>query len=132
MYTLTQSASPFGIAEQQYGISKWIKFTYFDSCIGIVSRLNDPDRIIGIHLVLVSDRNEYIAPEDIGEIRSLLRKVGYLRRTLLPMGQLDVWEDNLPHVYQQLRRLGTNPEERQLPQGRYGARCERGRITVTY
>jgi hypothetical protein len=132
MYPLNRAASPFGIAEQEYGISKWIKFTPFDSCIGVVSRLDDPDMIIGIHLVLANKENQLITPEDIGEVESVLRKHRYRRQGLLLMGQVDVWEDNFPWVFERLRGLGSNTETRQLARGRYGAKCQMGRIHVTY
>jgi hypothetical protein len=132
MYTLSRAASPFGIKEQEYGISKWIKFTFFDSCLGVVSRLDDPDMIIGIHLVLTNQDNQLITPEDVTEVGSVLRRFNYRRKGLLLMGQLDVWEDNFPQVFQRLRQLGNNPETRQLERGRYGAKCQMGRIQVTY
>lgn len=131
MYSLTRAASPFGIEEQEFGISKWIKFTRFDSCIGVVSRLRDPDQIIGIHMVLANKANELILPQDIASVEAVLKQFGYQRQHLLLMGQLDVWEDNFPAVFDRLRQLGTNPETRQLAKGRYGAKCQGGRIYVT-
>lgn len=111
MIVLRKAALATHIKEQEYGVSGMIKFSYFDSCLGVASLLSNSEYIIGIHLVLFrAEDNNWIDQSDIGAIENVLLRHNYLKTSLSLFGNLTEWNAYVPNFMVLLKRLGTFPE----------------------
>ena len=113
------------IAEQQWQIGNPIKFTKFDSCIGVVAALPDEKMIIGIHLVLIpKGKTAVMSPGDVGMVGAVLTRKGYRRENpLVIAGQVSTWTSQASKTLAALSALALDPGYKDT---------ERGKIEATW
>lgn len=129
-YNLEEVFDPLKIngAEYAYATSNRIEFTEINSCIGIAV-INNENRLLGIHLVLLDKNDDFFMP---GDIQTVLSVVGNNPIQVVIVGADDCWEDNNAEAYEQLRTELGMPEVINKGDGYYGAEIVDGRINVTY
>lgn len=74
-YPMESTSEHLAIAEQQHCTSNMIKFTAFDSCLGIVARKGK--LLTAAHLVLHSKTGSAIGAQDAPEVASVFDQAPY-------------------------------------------------------
>lgn len=84
---------PLNIRECQFALNDGqIRFTPFDSCIGVVGLVKDAQIVIGIHLVLISE-GEQFDQDVIGQIMNILTNNNVDLNTTKIVGQIEgIWD----------------------------------------
>ncbi len=137
MYALEQATDPLQIGEQQYGIGEQVKFTTFTSCIGILSKVTNEDKVIGVHLVLVGKKGGKITEDAVMRVMMLLERLKYDRGTTKVLGHIGIWKEKkegAPDVWQRLKNSLGVDENRTFPwgDGTYGGTLEGGQVEITF
>ncbi|OKH89284.1 hypothetical protein [Thalassospira sp. TSL5-1] len=121
-YIFTEADDPTQIAERQWGQADPIMFTTFTSCIGIMG-IKD-DQVIGVHLALMGTADELVTNANIDQAIALLD--GAANPVII--GQIEIWEDAVPAVYQHLvstlHPVAIYPRD----DGTYGGRNNQGNV----
>lgn len=128
-YPLNATQQPLAIAECEYAsnpavpplngqVQATVKFTPFTSCIGIIAASNNGTDAIGIHLVMVAPNDVAFSAADVPAVVALL--AGFPQNTCI-VGQVGMWEDNLPGPYAALAQALGNPPTLDQGDGTYGA-----------
>lgn len=78
------------LAEKEYATAKIIKFTYLDSCIGVVGRKGDD--LTGVHLVLDIEKLDEQADNVAQQIVDLLQGSD----EVIIVGLIEVWKNGIP------------------------------------
>lgn len=76
------------LAEKEYATAKIIKFTYLDSCIGVVGRKGDD--LTGVHLVLDIEKLNEQADNVAQQIVDLLQRSD----EVIIVGLIELWEND--------------------------------------
>ena len=101
MYTINPARNLKNIEEREYGAAAEIAFSTFTSCIGVISVVPG-NKVIGVHLVLFSDKDEMVIPEDITRVIKILESQKYEKSKAMVVGQVDVWNGSAPTALQRL------------------------------
>lgn len=121
-FELTQTMMTDHIAELQWGSAPEVKFTYFDSCLGLLGR--DGSDIIGAHLVM--------AKQDFfdDEAAALAASVVLSCSEVAVIGNVQLWESSVPGPFQIMARLIGRAWRPMTDRGRgtYGGRINAGRV----
>ncbi|MEH6418240.1 hypothetical protein, partial [Pseudomonas sp. CGJS7] len=126
-YTIVQTNNPLAIAEcqwasanavpvQQGQIQPTVKFTTFTSCIGIIGASANGAQAIGIHLVMVDGNDNAFTVADVPTVTALMAGFG---QNVCIVGQVALWEDNVPAAYTALAQALGNPPTFDRGDGRY-------------
>lgn len=133
-YLLKHAARPDRIAEREWAVGQKIKFGAFTSCIGVVARIADCDKVIGIHLSLMDANSNWIAASDIDQVIKLLRKFCYDAQSVHIIGATLAWYkmDEVNAAYTKLIGLWENPQEKERDDGTLAVSIIHRRMTFTY
>lgn len=113
------------IAELEWGSAPSIGFTFFDSCLGLLGRSGND--VIGVHLVMVASR----VFDD--EAAALAASVVLGCNEVAVIGNVSLWEDNVPGPFQAMGRLiGAWRRMTDRGRGTYGGRVNGGRIQYRF
>jgi len=116
-YDFTLAKDTMKIAEQEYGTDAEVRFTIFTSCIGLLARKEN--NVTGVHLVMFSDTGN-VFDNEAAEAAAACLPVGYT--SVVVIGQVNMWEDNLNGPYNYLLSLLNNPNTIDKNDGIYGGR----------
>ncbi len=139
MYTLKYTTNVNDIKETEWGIGPQVQFAKFTSCIGVLSKVQGKDNVIGIHLVLVDHDGNNINPEVISGsrgVKDVLRGLNYDPAKTKVIGHIDYWIKSAPTVLDRLiKELGfkDRKDERlyQFGDGNYGGKITDGDVEIT-
>ena len=134
MYTLTETGAPLTVGEREYAIGPTIKFTQFTSCIGILSKTEFLNTLLGIHLSIYDQQNNKFNIVTAAQVRELLEINSCDQTTTIVIGHIGAWERSNEVAYGRLIDLLGVPEERQyrFGDGSYGGHVENGQIEIDY
>ena len=131
-YLLEQAAKPDHIVEREWAVGQKIKFGAFTSCIGVVARIADCDKVIGIHLSLMDANSNWIAASDIDQVIKLLCKFCYDAQSVHIIGATLLWYARVKAAYTKLIGLWENPEEKERDDGTLAVSIVNGTMTFKY
>lgn len=120
-YTLQPAGNVMAIAECEYGTAQSIMFTRFTSCIGILAKVQNQDRVIGIHLVLVDNNSNTFGAGDVPTVTGVLAGQNYDPATVMIIGRISYWQESANAAYTALTNALHPVETYQLGDGVYGA-----------
>lgn len=124
---LTEVDSSIKIAEHQWARGPELKFTNFDSCIGVVGRQGN--ELTGVHLVCVGEQDVVFNDAVANQVIELL--AGSEETAIF--GFAEIWQSNFPEPYHKLTQMVPSPtimNEDMDPPIRYGVSVKNGRISV--
>ncbi|OSQ36101.1 hypothetical protein TMES_18645 [Thalassospira mesophila] len=123
-YIFTEAQNPLEVAEREWGKADPIMFTKFTSCIGIMG-IKD-GKVIGVHLTLMGTEDEWVTNANIDQAVALLDGA----TNPVVIGQIEIWEDTVPGVYQHL--LDTLHPVAIYPKddGIYGGQNDNGSVKI--
>lgn len=133
-YKITPAQDPQAIAERQIGSGPAIRFTPFDSCIGLLGRRGT--QVTGLHLVMISG-NALFSKQDASFAVGWLK--AYPDDTPLDevkvVGEVEAWKSSCKEAYEQLIKLladtGAPVAVGPTGQGTYAAGVAGSQIQVT-
>ncbi|WP_339780734.1 hypothetical protein [uncultured Thalassospira sp.] len=123
-YVFTEAQNPMKIAERQWGKADPVMFTAFTSCIGIMG-IKD-GKVIGVHLTLMGTEDEWVTNANIDEAVTLLDGAA----NPVVIGQIEMWEDTVPGVYQHLLDTLHPVAQYARDDGTYGGANENGNVRI--
>jgi hypothetical protein len=121
-FELYQTMMTDNIAELRWGRADAVRFTFFDSCLGLLGR--EGGQIIGVHLVMVADR----VFDD--EAAALAASVVIRCNEVWAIGNVDLWVQSVPGPMQTMANLlgGAFRRKPDHDSGTYGGRLNGGRL----
>lgn len=125
-FELTNTMLTHNIAELQWGKAAAVRFTFFDSCLGLLGR--DGNQVIGVHLVLVADR----LFDD--EAAALAASVVIHCNEVWAIGNVNLWRQTVPGPMQTMANLIGGGWRLKLDRdrGTYGGRVNGGHLQYSY
>lgn len=125
-YTLSEARSEDSIDERRYAEGDRLRFTTFNSCIGIVGV--DGGELIGVHLSLVDESGSAFDRTAADEVARVLSGCS----SVVIFGQVDFWGDcDITPAFDYLRGLLNHPREEDSPgEGRFQATLSGGRPRI--
>ena len=125
-FELHQTMLTHNIAELQWGRAASVRFTFFDSCLGLLGR--EGNDVIGVHLVLVADR----LFDD--EAAALAASVVIHCNEVWAIGNVDLWYQTVPGPMQTMANLigGGWRRKTDHDSGYYGGRVNGGHLQYSY
>jgi hypothetical protein len=125
-FELSQTMLTDTIAELRWGKAAAVRFTFFDSCLGLLGR--DGAQVIGVHLVMVADR----VFDD--EAAALAASVVIRCSEVWAIGNVDLWRQSVPGPMQTMANLlgGGFRLKTDRDSGIYGGRVNAGRLQYSF
>ncbi len=123
-YDFNKTDNTLQITEQRYGESNEIRFSNFDSCIGLIAK--NGNTLTGVHLVMFSNDDSSFDNTAADDAINLL---GDYEEVII-IGQANMWNDNLHAPYQHLLAGLNNPQVIDMNNGSYGGRVIEGNFQI--
>lgn len=125
-FELSQTMMTNNVAELQWGRAASVRFTFFDSCLGLLGR--DGNHVVGVHLVMVADR-----PFD-DEAAALAASVVVHCNEVWAIGNVNLWLQNVRGPMQTMAALvgGGWRLKHDHDSGIYGGRINGGRLQYSF
>jgi len=125
-FELNQTMMTDQVAELQWGRADAVRFTYFDSCLGLLGR--EGNRVVGVHLVMATDQFF----DD--EAAALAASVVIRCPEVWVIGNVQLWLDSVPGPMQTMANLigGAWRLKTDRGSGTYGGRIAGGRLQYSF
>jgi hypothetical protein len=108
-YTLRPAPDPHYVAEREYASGSTLDFAPISSCIGIVARVSGENKVIGVHLGLLSPTGDTFTRTNALQVALILQSQGADLTTARVFGETDFWGG--PAYNKLLNSIGNPPED---------------------
>ncbi len=126
-YTIKTAPNPLNIKEREKGSANKIAFSYFDSCIGIITKSGNT--LSGIHLVMIDEKDKVFNEEDAQDV---LKYVGTNYENSMIVGCISLWKSSVYKGFSALTKGLKSVEYDDRDSGYYSAEIINNQISIGY